>query len=120
AGHRRLCRTRRPGLRRTGGRRDRRSNAHVTGATGRRAVTEAAHISQNDYDSAFLTELERRILVGDGGMGTALQGHDLTLEDFAGLEGCNEILNETRPDVVRSVHQEFITAFEAEIGRAHV
>lgn len=74
-------------------------------------MTEAADISHKDeYDSAFLTELERRILVGDGGMGTALQGYDLTLDDFANLEGCNEILNETRPDIVRSVHREFLDA----------
>lgn len=71
-------------------------------------MTDDARISRND--STFLAELDRRILVGDGGMGTALQGHDLTLDDFSGLEGCNEILNETRPDVVRAVHNEFLTA----------
>src|SRR5699024_7408665 len=41
-------------------------------------------------------------------MGTALQAYDLTLDDFADLEGCNEILNETRPDVVRAVHRSFL------------
>ncbi|GAA1986294.1 methionine synthase [Amycolatopsis minnesotensis] len=43
-------------------------------------------------------------------MGTALQAHDLTLDDFAGLEGCNEILNVTRPDVVRGVHRGYLEA----------
>src|SRR5690625_3035674 len=43
-------------------------------------------------------------------MGTALQDYDLSLADFADLEGCNEILNETRPDVVRSVHRSFLEA----------
>lgn len=43
-------------------------------------------------------------------MGTALQAHDLGLDDFAGLEGCNEILNVTRPDVVRSVHRGYLEA----------
>ncbi len=38
-------------------------------------------------DSRFLEELEKRILVADGGMGTALQGYDLTLDDFVQLEG---------------------------------
>ncbi|PRX46560.1 methionine synthase (B12-dependent) [Prauserella shujinwangii] len=61
-------------------------------------------------DSSFLTELERRVLVADGGMGTALQAHDLTLDDFAQLEGCNEILNDTRPDVVSSVYRGFLEA----------
>ena len=40
-------------------------------------------------------------------MGTMLQAHDLTLEDFEGHEGCNEILNVTRPDVVRAVHDAY-------------
>ena len=40
-------------------------------------------------------------------MGTMLQQHDLTLDDFEGLEGCNEILNVTRPDVVRSIHDAY-------------
>ncbi|WP_425402783.1 methionine synthase [Jiangella gansuensis] len=43
-------------------------------------------------------------------MGTMLQAHDLTLDDFAGLEGCNEILNVTRPEVVRSVHRAYFEA----------
>ena len=43
-------------------------------------------------------------------MGTLLQGFDLTLDDFDGLEGCNEILNVTRPDVVEAVHQAYLDA----------
>jgi 5-methyltetrahydrofolate--homocysteine methyltransferase len=43
-------------------------------------------------------------------MGTMLQGHDLTLTDFQGLEGCNEILNVTRPDVVTSIHAAYLAA----------
>ncbi len=38
-------------------------------------------------------------------MGTMLQSVELSLDDFAGLEGCNEILNVTRPDVVCTVHR---------------
>ncbi|MBQ6640980.1 MAG: methionine synthase, partial [Saccharopolyspora sp.] len=60
--------------------------------------------------SGFLSALVERVLVADGGMGTALQAHDLTLDDFANLEGCNEILNETRPDVVSSVYRGFLEA----------
>ncbi|WP_030907628.1 methionine synthase [Streptomyces sp. NRRL F-5126] len=48
-----------------------------------------------------------RVVVGDGAMGTMLQAQDPTLADFQDLEGCNEILNVTRPDIVRSVHQEY-------------
>ncbi|NDL59224.1 methionine synthase [Phytoactinopolyspora sp. XMNu-373] len=41
-------------------------------------------------------------------MGTQLQAQDLTLDDFDGLEGCNEILNVTRPDAVKQVHRGFL------------
>ncbi|MER7013724.1 methionine synthase [Saccharopolyspora sp. NPDC000359] len=64
---------------------------------------------QND-PSGFLTALGERVLVADGGMGTALQGFDLTLDDFANLEGCNEILNVTRPDVVSSIYRGYLEA----------
>ena len=43
-------------------------------------------------------------------MGTMLQAADPTLEDFQGHEGCNEILNVSRPDIVRSVHDEYLAA----------
>ncbi|MFP5283401.1 MAG: homocysteine S-methyltransferase family protein, partial [Actinomycetes bacterium] len=51
--------------------------------------------------------LARRVVVADGAMGTMLQGYDLTLADFADLEGCNEVLNVTRPDVVRAIHDAY-------------
>jgi 5-methyltetrahydrofolate--homocysteine methyltransferase len=47
-------------------------------------------------------------VVADGAMGTMLQAAELTLDDFEGLEGCNEILNITRPDVVRSIHDAYL------------
>ncbi len=56
---------------------------------------------------ALLRALGERVVVADGAMGTMLQEYGLTLEDFAGLDGCNEILNVTRPDVVRSVHDAY-------------
>jgi 5-methyltetrahydrofolate--homocysteine methyltransferase len=51
-----------------------------------------------------------RVLVADGAMGTMLQASDAVLDDFDGLEGCNEILNVTRPDIVRSVHEAYLAA----------
>ncbi|MBL1093848.1 MULTISPECIES: methionine synthase [Streptomyces] len=51
--------------------------------------------------------LATRVVVADGAMGTMLQAQDPTMEDFQQLEGCNEILNLTRPDIVRSVHEEY-------------
>src|SRR5215468_4422788 len=55
---------------------------------------------------------ERRILVLDGAMGTMIQSHALSAADFGGpaLEGCNEHLNLTRPDVIRSIHDGYLDA----------
>jgi 5-methyltetrahydrofolate--homocysteine methyltransferase len=47
------------------------------------------------------------VVVADGAMGTMLQGFELDLDDFEGLEGCNEILCVTRPDVVRAIHDAY-------------
>ncbi len=52
--------------------------------------------------------LATRVVVADGAMGTMLQAAEPTLEDFQGHEGCNEILNVTRPDVVASVHRAYL------------
>ncbi|MEW1645815.1 methionine synthase [Streptomyces sp. NPDC091219] len=60
--------------------------------------------------SALREALATRVVVADGAMGTMLQAQDPTLDDFENLEGCNEILNVTRPDIVRSVHEEYFGA----------
>ncbi|MER6538599.1 methionine synthase [Streptomyces sp. 900105755] len=60
--------------------------------------------------SALREALATRVVVADGAMGTMLQAQDPTLEDFEHLEGCNEILNITRPDIVRSVHEAYFDA----------
>ena len=52
----------------------------------------------------------QRVLVADGAMGTMLQASDVSLDDFDGHEGCNEVLNVTRPDVVSAVHQGYLAA----------
>lgn len=57
--------------------------------------------------AALRQALATRVVVADGAMGTMLQAQDPTLEDFQNLEGCNEVLNITRPDIVRSVHEEY-------------
>jgi 5-methyltetrahydrofolate--homocysteine methyltransferase len=54
--------------------------------------------------------LASRTVIADGAMGTMLQEADPTLEDFQGHEGCNEILNVSRPDVVRGVHDKYLAA----------
>ncbi|MFC5803657.1 methionine synthase [Streptomyces formicae] len=57
--------------------------------------------------AALREALATRVVVADGAMGTMLQAQDPTLDDFQNLEGCNEILNVTRPDIVRSVHEAY-------------
>ncbi|MER8156958.1 methionine synthase [Streptomyces sp. NPDC094472] len=59
---------------------------------------------------ALREALATRVVVADGAMGTMLQAQDPSLDDFQQLEGCNEILNITRPDIVRSVHAEYYAA----------
>jgi 5-methyltetrahydrofolate--homocysteine methyltransferase len=56
----------------------------------------------------FRDALASRVVVADGAMGTMLQDQDPSMEDFEGHEGCNEILNITRPDVVRAVHDAYL------------
>ena len=53
--------------------------------------------------------LASRVIVADGAMGTMLQAANPSLEDFQGLEGCNEILNVSRPDIVKSVHAQYLS-----------
>ena len=57
-----------------------------------------------------MSALAERVVVADGAMGTMLQDRKPTLEDFQGHEGCNEILNITRPDIVMDVHNAYFEA----------
>src|SRR6202451_4807149 len=60
--------------------------------------------------SALRAALAERVVVADGAMGTMLQTSDATIDDFAGYEGCNEILNVTRPDIVTGIHEAYLAA----------
>jgi 5-methyltetrahydrofolate--homocysteine methyltransferase len=66
--------------------------------------------NEHRYDTDILDILAQRVVIGDGAMGTQLQAADLTLDDFRGPEGCNEILNETRPDVLATIHRAYFEA----------
>src|SRR5260370_36226436 len=65
-----------------------------------------------ESDKALRELLQERILVLDGAMGTMLQQRSLTAADFGGaaLEGCNENLVRTRPDVVLDIHRRYFEA----------
>src|SRR3954465_4408897 len=73
---------------------------------GLRAAHSAADVGA-PVPADLRTTLSQRVVIADGAMGTMLQSYDLTLEDFDQLEGCNEILSVTRPDVVRAIHDAY-------------
>src|SRR5690606_27220432 len=52
--------------------------------------------------------MRTRVVVADGAMGTMIQAANPTLEDYQGLEGCNEILTVSRPDMVAGIHDAFL------------
>src|SRR6201746_2213917 len=67
-------------------------------------------MSEIQTQSRYLDELKRRVLIYDGAMGTNIQRYNLTAEDFGGkaLEGCNDNLVLTRPDIIQSIHESFL------------
>ncbi|MDE7443091.1 MAG: homocysteine S-methyltransferase family protein, partial [Muribaculaceae bacterium] len=71
----------------------------------------------NEGGKSLNEELNRHILVLDGAMGTMIQSHNLNEQDFRGqkftnspvaLKGLNDLLVLTRPDVITSIHRQYI------------
>ena len=62
--------------------------------------------------TSITERMKEKILIMDGAMGTMLQNANLSADDFGGeeLEGCNENLNITRPDVIEKIHQQYLEA----------
>src|SRR3954454_21016429 len=60
--------------------------------------------------SSFLEDVRQRVIIYDGAMGTGIQERGLTADDFGGpdLEGCNELLVVTRPDIIKELHAEYL------------
>lgn len=58
----------------------------------------------------FLSFARQHVLLLDGAMGSQIQCRNLTLDDFWGQENCSEILNLSRPDLIRSIHQGYLEA----------
>jgi 5-methyltetrahydrofolate--homocysteine methyltransferase len=67
-------------------------------------------MTERRIESPYLQALSRRVLVYDGAMGTNIQRYNLSAEDFGGkeLEGCNDHLVLTRPDVISAIHESFL------------
>jgi 5-methyltetrahydrofolate--homocysteine methyltransferase len=66
--------------------------------------------SRSTVPHPYLDALAERVLVYDGAMGTNIQRHNPTPDDFGGkaLEGCNDHLVLTRPDIIQSIHESFL------------
>ncbi len=73
-------------------------------------MSSSARLDQLPLRSAYLDALARGVLVYDGAMGTSIQRFQLTPADFGGasLEGCNDHLVLTRPDVIQAIHESFL------------
>ncbi len=56
----------------------------------------------------LLATMAERVVISDGAMGTMLQDANPSMEDYRQLEGCNEILNVTRPDIIRGIHDAYL------------
>jgi len=67
-------------------------------------------MSETRTRAPYLEAIDRRVLVYDGAMGTNIQRYNLSAEDFGGksLEGCNDHLVLTRPDVIQAIHESFL------------
>ena len=58
--------------------------------------------------SSLRSAMAGRVIIADGAMGTMLQEANPSLADFQGHEGCNEILNVSKPELVKSVHRKYL------------
>ena len=58
----------------------------------------------------LLEAIKSRVVVADGAMGTMIQEASPSMDDFQNYEGCNEILNVTRPDVISGIHAQYLKA----------
>ncbi|MFJ2297728.1 methionine synthase [Oerskovia paurometabola] len=67
-----------------------------------------SHDAADARSAAFAEALRTRVVVADGAMGTMIQEQDPSLEDYQQLEGCNEILNVSRPDIIAAVHDAYL------------
>jgi len=60
--------------------------------------------------SDFLKTVAERVVIYDGAMGTSIQKHNLSVDDYWGNEGCSEILVLSKPDVIRGIHESYLAA----------
>ncbi|MDF1477509.1 methionine synthase [Leifsonia sp. H3M29-4] len=69
---------------------------------------DIAGVPRTQRAELLLATLKERVVIADGAMGTMLQEFNPTLDDYQQLEGCNEILNVSRPDMLESIHSAYL------------
>ncbi len=72
------------------------------------SLADLSGVPRTARSEALLATLASRVVIADGAMGTMLQDANPTMDDFQQHEGCNEILNVSRPDLVGSIHAAYL------------
>ena len=72
--------------------------------------TKVRNNTREYYKRGYLDAVEDHVVIFDGAMGTSIQNYNLAADDFGGehLEGCNDYLVMTRPDVIQEIHESFL------------
>lgn len=76
----------------------------------RQLSLERLNYAQMTTGTSILQFLSKNVLIADGAMGTMIQNANLNLDDFLQLEGCNEILNRTRPEIIEHIHLSYLSS----------
>ena len=72
------------------------------------SLADVTSLPRSARSQALLDAVAERVIIADGAMGTMLQDAGPTLDDFEQHEGCNEILNVSRPDIVEAIHAAYL------------
>ncbi|WEK12584.1 MAG: methionine synthase [Candidatus Microbacterium phytovorans] len=80
----------------------------MTSTTPLRHPLDIGAVDRPARSQALLDALAARVVIADGAMGTMLQRYEPTLDDYRQLEGCNEILNVSRPDLIARIHDDYL------------
>ena len=59
---------------------------------------------------SLLEHIRKKVILADGAMGTQIQARNVPADAWQGKEGCNELLNLTAPDIIRSIHSAYFQA----------
>ncbi|CAN5216198.1 methionine synthase [soil metagenome] len=72
------------------------------------SLADLSAVPRPERSEGLLAAVRERVVIADGAMGTMLQDAGPTLDDFQQHEGCNEILNVSRPDIVEAIHLAYL------------